>query len=522
MRTGDTNTTASTNANLSRGDKDYIDDIQSIIFSPDSSTARIATRSLSPSANHDTSVSSTTHTHTHNHTHTHGPLGHLITEVSETATHLTPKESTPSLSAQASQRQQQQEQEQSQSINSSTKSNKSIQPTRNKRKCRFPGCPRTIKSQGHCQKHGAIVKKCKIPDCKKQAQGRHEGMCKRHWNAKMNESNPSSANGANGNSENDMNTTEQQDEQQQHPGQEGAQQQQKQQQSRGASIYDNIIPQSIAWRQGSSQNNNSDSKNSHKNNCSFEKEGECGRDANGATKHSNASHHGGGKNAVKPSSSTTFPSSSSTSLSSPSSSKNQMPLVEFLRSGLDMEPGWHRKQERMLRNPNKPLRSISEQLQPEEKQLILFETMLLSGTIYSSSNSSQQRVNKDLAHAWGREKGFHNLLVSQMCERRGDLSRKRRSDVGKSLSDKEKATFRTKLIKTRSEKRAKFDSTNNNGESGSNESAIQVEKEQQQQHHLQLHNPIFESKPLAVSNNHNPTHHTQQLSRATETVENGN
>jgi len=50
-----------------------------------------------------------------------------------------------------------------------------------KRLCRFPGCQRVIKSQGHCQRHGAKTKRCKVEGCDKQAQGTHEGMCKRHW-----------------------------------------------------------------------------------------------------------------------------------------------------------------------------------------------------------------------------------------------------------------------------------------------------------------------------------------------------
>jgi hypothetical protein len=31
-----------------------------------------------------------------------------------------------------------------------------------KRLCRTPGCIRVIKSQGHCQRHGAKVKRCKV------------------------------------------------------------------------------------------------------------------------------------------------------------------------------------------------------------------------------------------------------------------------------------------------------------------------------------------------------------------------
>ncbi|GKY90705.1 hypothetical protein MPSEU_000043900 [Mayamaea pseudoterrestris] len=54
-------------------------------------------------------------------------------------------------------------------------------PKKAKRLCRFPGCIRVIKSQGHCQRHGAKVKRCRIEGCDKQAQGTHDGMCKRHW-----------------------------------------------------------------------------------------------------------------------------------------------------------------------------------------------------------------------------------------------------------------------------------------------------------------------------------------------------
>jgi hypothetical protein len=33
---------------------------------------------------------------------------------------------------------------------------------KSKRLCRFPGCTRVIKSQGHCQRHGAKAKRCRI------------------------------------------------------------------------------------------------------------------------------------------------------------------------------------------------------------------------------------------------------------------------------------------------------------------------------------------------------------------------
>jgi hypothetical protein len=45
-----------------------------------------------------------------------------------------------------------------------------------KRLCRHPGCIRVIKSQGHCQRHGAKAKRCKVAGCDKQAQGTHDGV----------------------------------------------------------------------------------------------------------------------------------------------------------------------------------------------------------------------------------------------------------------------------------------------------------------------------------------------------------
>lgn len=50
-----------------------------------------------------------------------------------------------------------------------------------KRLCRVPGCPRVIKSNGTCQRHGAVPVKCKVTACSSQAQGNCRGMCKRHF-----------------------------------------------------------------------------------------------------------------------------------------------------------------------------------------------------------------------------------------------------------------------------------------------------------------------------------------------------
>jgi hypothetical protein len=112
-----------------------------------------------------------------------------------------------------------------------------------------------------------------------------------------------------------------------------------------------------------------------------------------------------------------------------------MPLVAFLREGSTNEAGWHRNAERRARGLF-PVTSLSSQLEPWERQLALVEVLLLSGgTPYANF--------KDLAHGWGREKGFHNLLATSVCERRGEVERKKRSDYGQSGSSRKKKAKKT-------------------------------------------------------------------------------
>jgi hypothetical protein len=56
---------------------------------------------------------------------------------------------------------------------------------------------------------------------------------------------------------------------------------------------------------------------------------------------------------------------------------------------------------------------------------------------------------KDLAYAWGREKGFHHLLATSVCERRGEVVRKKRSDAGRTMTVQERQVFREKLKRSR-------------------------------------------------------------------------
>lgn len=43
------------------------------------------------------------------------------------------------------------------------------------------------------------------------------------------------------------------------------------------------------------------------------------------------------------------------------------------------------------------------------------------------------QTRTDLAHAWGREKNFHLVLVNTVCSRRGEVERKKRSNAGTRL-----------------------------------------------------------------------------------------
>jgi len=80
--------------------------------------------------------------------------------------------------------------------------------------------------------------------------------------------------------------------------------------------------------------------------------------------------------------------------------------------------------------------------------VVMFEIMLMAGIPYAS--------HRDLAHAWGREKGFHNVLVSQVCDRRGEIARKKRSDSGRQMSQEQKAIFKEKLKRARANKKPKI------------------------------------------------------------------
>ena len=187
----------------------------------------------------------------------------------------------------------------------------------------------------------------------------------------------------------------------------------------GESVYDNVLPASIAYRPSFA---------SHQ--LSLEKANE------NSTSNLNSNPNPNLNSNPNENSTTAVPVATQASEnptdhpSSPiddaaaASMVSAMPLVNFLRDGaLYKEIGWHRQVERRARGIPQ-CASLSMQLEPWEKQLALVEILLLSG-------GTPHANFFDLAHAWGREKGFHQVVASSVCTRRGEIQRKKRSDAGK-------------------------------------------------------------------------------------------
>ena len=97
----------------------------------------------------------------------------------------------------------------------------------------------------------------------------------------------------------------------------------------------------------------------------------------------------------------------------------EMPLIGHLRAGFeaDKAPAWHRNEERLARGYF-PVTNIATQLEDWERELVWMEILLLTGNSDTSF--------RHLARAWGRDKGFHTVLAQFICERHGDVERKRR------------------------------------------------------------------------------------------------
>jgi hypothetical protein len=104
---------------------------------------------------------------------------------------------------------------------------------------------------------------------------------------------------------------------------------------------------------------------------------------------------------------------------SPITSVGQMPLIEHFKQGILLEKphAWHRNEERLARGLW-PVHNVAMQLEGWERELVWMEILLLTGTPESSFHH--------LARGWGRDKGFHMVLSQFICERHGDVERKKR------------------------------------------------------------------------------------------------
>ena len=119
-----------------------------------------------------------------------------------------------------------------------------------------------------------------------------------------------------------------------------------------------------------------------------------------------------------------------------------IPILQHLLGGENLQPGWHRAAERLSRGICPP-KASTVQLEVWEKQLAVMEMALVAGT--ETRDMNIHKVTKVLAHAWGREKGFHKLMIEKHCQRRGDLDRKKRVDAGTTMTAEKRANYRAKF-----------------------------------------------------------------------------
>jgi hypothetical protein len=103
----------------------------------------------------------------------------------------------------------------------------------------------------------------------------------------------------------------------------------------------------------------------------------------------------------------------------PVTSASEMPLIDHFKRGflLQKPPAWHRNEERRARGLW-PVHNPATQLEGWERELVWMEILLLTGNPGSSF--------RHLARGWGRDKGFHMVLSQFICERHGDVERKKR------------------------------------------------------------------------------------------------
>ena len=198
-----------------------------------------------------------------------------------------------------------------------------------KRLCRFPGCGKVVKSQGACQKHGAKPKKCKVPDCNRQSQGNADGMCKRHFNQLNNPKPP------------------------REPSQPPLQ-------AMGTSVYEEIIPASVAWKIPKKRGGTASSSVQQQHQQYYQ------MIATATGSGAMIDHHDVAATGVLPPLAAA-PAPASAAAAAAESPEDAMPIIAHLRKYAHLEAGWHRKQERAARGVP-PTAANSTQLDTWERQ----------------------------------------------------------------------------------------------------------------------------------------------------------
>jgi hypothetical protein len=95
------------------------------------------------------------------------------------------------------------------------------------------------------------------------------------------------------------------------------------------------------------------------------------------------------------------------------------PLIAHLEHGFHASkpPAWHRNEERQARGLW-PVHNPATQVEGWERDRVWMEILLLTGNPEASF--------RHLARGWGRDKGFHMVLAQFICERHGNVERKKR------------------------------------------------------------------------------------------------
>ena len=87
-----------------------------------------------------------------------------------------------------------------------------------------------------------------------------------------------------------------------------------------------------------------------------------------------------------------------------------------------------------------PIDNPAAQLEGWERELVWMEILVLTGVPGASF--------RHLARAWGRDKGFHMVLAQFICERHGDVERKKRhgekNNRGNDIKKKRRKTTKAK------------------------------------------------------------------------------